>query len=294
MSIIKILQQYSQKDTLEITAQFTLLTFLFVQVGNSFSKPFILLLAGLGLLLHQGYRQPLLWLALCFFTSFRVLYEWPMADNHSYLLALWCLVLTIACYSQEASRILANNARILIGLVFLLASFQKFISPDYLDGTFFRYLFLTDNRFEDFVVLFGNISYHQIDNARQLLDAAQFSKLSLEDEIVPISPAFHLLVILSTWWNLLDQLAIACCFLAPANSRLYKSRDFMLMIFCITAYAVAPVPSFGWLLISMALAQSETTGRVHIAYFFVFFLLLFYFEVPWAEIMVDTLGLGFN
>ena len=293
MSIIKALQRYTQKNAVEIAAQFTLLTLLFAQVGNSFSRPFILLLAALGLLLPHNYRQPQIWLALCFFTSFRVIYEWPMADNHSYLLALWCLVLSVACYSQETGRILANNARLLIGLVFLLASFQKIISPNYLDGTFFRYLFLADNRFEDFVVLFSRISYQQIDNARALLDVAQLSPLTADDEIVPVSPEFHLLVILSTWWNLLDQIAVACCFLAPVNSRLHKSRDFMLLIFCITAYAVAPVSAFGWLLISMALAQCEATDRVRIAYFSAFFLVLFYYEVPWAEILVDFLGLGY-
>lgn len=293
MSIFKVIQRYSQADAIEFSAQFTLLTLLFAQVGNEFSRPFILLLAALGLLLPQGYRHPLLWLALCFFTSFRVFYEWPMADNHSYLLAVWCLSLTVACSSLETSRILANNARVLIGLVFLLASFQKTLSPDYLDGTFFRYLFLADNRFEDFVVLFGNLSYQQINHARELLDASQFSPLNVNDQIAPISSSFHLLVILSTWWKLLDQFAVACCFLAPVKSHLHKSRDFMLLIFCITAYAVAPVPGFGWLLISMALAQSENSTRIRIAYFAVFFLVLFYYEVPWARILVDALGLGY-
>ena len=86
--------------------------------------------------------------------------------------------------------------------LFLLASFQKTLSPDYLDGTFFRYLFLADNRFEDFVVLFGNLSYQQINHARELLDASQFSPLNVNDQIAPISSSFHLLVILSTWWKL--------------------------------------------------------------------------------------------
>jgi len=174
MSVINVLKHYVQKDAIEIAAQFTLITLLFAQVGNSFTRPFILLIAATGILLPQGYRQPQIWLALCFFTGFRVFYEWPMADNHAYLLALWCLTLSIACFSQSTGRILANNARILIGLIFLLASIQKISAPDYLDGTFFRYLFLADIRFEDFVVLFGNISYQDIDNARGVLKTEHF------------------------------------------------------------------------------------------------------------------------
>jgi len=292
MAVIKDVHCFFRKDGFELAARFTLLTLLLAQVGNYFLRPFILLVAALGLLLPHGYRQRPLWLVLCFFTSFRVLYEWPMADNHSYLLALWCLALSIACCSKAPSQILANNSRILIGLVFLLASAQKIISPDYLDGTFFRYLFLADNRFEDFAVLFGNISYQQIDNARVLLESSQFSPGTVNDDIVPVSEEFHRLVILSTWWNLLDQLVIACCFLAPVNSGLHKSRDVMLQIFCITAYAVAPVPGFGWLLISMAMAQTVPTHQVRIAYFLVFFVVLFYYEIPWAKILVDLLDKG--
>jgi hypothetical protein len=125
MSIIKVLKQYVQRDAVEIAAQFTLLTLLFAQVGNAFTRPFILLIAAMGILLHHGYRQPQIWLVLCFFTGFRVFYEWPMADNHAYLLALWCLALSIACFSQSTSQILANNARILIGLIFYWRVFKK-------------------------------------------------------------------------------------------------------------------------------------------------------------------------
>ena len=131
MPIIKALQRYVKKDAVEIAAMFTLLTLLFGHVGNSFTRPFILLIAAMGILLPHGYRQPQIWLALCFFSSFRVFYQWPMADNHAYLLALWCLTLSIACFSQSTGRILANNARILIGLIFFLASVQKISAPEY-------------------------------------------------------------------------------------------------------------------------------------------------------------------
>jgi len=286
MSFTKVVQQYSQQDVVKISAQFTLLTLLFTQVGNSFSRPFIMMIAAVAIVLPQGYRQTPLWMLICFFTGFRVFYEWPMVDNHAYLLALWSLVLVVACLSQQTARVLADNARILIGLVFLLASIQKISSANYLDGTFFRFMFLADNRFEDFVVLLTDISYLQIDNARILLDDAQFSPLSVSDKIVPVSSSFDWLVTLSTWWNLLDQIAVACCFLAPAKSYLAKKRDLSLIIFCITTYAVAPVPGFGWLLVSMALAQCEI-NKFRVAYVFLFFVILFYYEVNIWKILMD-------
>ena len=107
------------------------------------------------------------------------------------------------------------------------------------------------------------------------------------DRIVPVSAKFNVLVVFSTWWNLLDQIAVASCFLAPENSFLYKKRDFSLLIFCITTYAVAPVPGFGWLLVSMALAQCENNNKVRIAYICTFFIILFYYEVPMWRILID-------
>ena len=290
--INKCIEEFNRKKTFELSTQFTLLTLLFSQVGNAYTRPFILSLAAIGLLSDQCRKQSILWFSLFLLTGFRVINQWPMADNHAYLLSLWCLTLFLTTYQESSTKILANNARILIGLVFLLASFQKISAEDYLNGTFFRYLFLTDDRFEDFAILFGNISYQQIDDARRLLDAYQFSPTQSHGEIVPISAEFHLLVVIATWWNVLDQIVIACCFLSPTNSLLFKNRDFVLLVFCITTYAVAPVPGFAWLLISMALAQSESKSRIVIAYLITFFIVLFYYQIHWTTLLVDFFQLG--
>ena len=290
--INKCIEEFNRKKTFELSTQFTLLTLLFSQVGNAYTRPFILSLAAIGLLSDQFRKQSALWFSLFLLTGFRVIDQWPMADNHAYLLSLWCLTLFLTTYRESSTKILANNARILIGLVFLLASFQKISAEDYLNGTFFRYLFLTDDRFEDFAILFGNISYQQIDDARRLLDAYQFSPTQSHGEIVPISAEFHLLVVIATWWNVLDQIVIACCFLSPTNSLLFKNRDFVLLVFCITTYAVAPVPGFAWLLISMALAQSESKSRIVIAYLITFFIVLFYYQIHWTTLLVDFFQLG--
>jgi len=292
ISLFTSLIEFSRNNTADISAQLTLLTLLYTQVGNFLTRPFILSLAAIGLLSRQVRQQSLLWFSLFCLTAYRMLDQWPMADNHAYLLALWCLTFFLYNYREASLTILANNARILIGLVFLLASFQKINADDYLNGSFFRYLFLTDDRFEDFAILFGNISYQQIDDARRLLDAYQFLSTLSHDQIVPLSSEFHVLVIIATWWNLFDQIIVACCFLAPINSLLFKSRDFVLLVFCLTTYAVAPVPGFGWLLISMALVQCESRLRVYIAYYVTFFLILFYYHVHWTQLLAEFFQVG--
>jgi hypothetical protein len=58
-----------------------------------------------------------------------------------------------------------------------------------------------------------------------------------------------------------------------------------------TTYAIAPVEGFGWLLVAMGIAQSEQERRViRVMYLGVFFIILFYREIPWADMLIDHLN----
>jgi hypothetical protein len=54
-------------------------------------------------------------------TGVRAVADWPMADNHAYLLCYWCLALAIAMWLRDLDS-LARNARLLIGLTFAFAA----------------------------------------------------------------------------------------------------------------------------------------------------------------------------
>jgi hypothetical protein len=95
--------------------------------------------------------------------------DWPLSDNHAYLLSYWCLALGLA-FQFKDQNLLIKNARYLVGLVFLLAALQKWTSPDYVNGVFFLSIFLLDERFEEFVVLFSSVSLEQIDMARDYFE----------------------------------------------------------------------------------------------------------------------------
>ena len=68
-------------------------------------------------------------------------------------------------------------------------------------------------------------------------------------------------------------------------------RDSLLILFCFVTYAVAPVVSFGWLLLSMGMAQSEQRSGPRLWYVVAFAALAFYYEVPWARLLVKGFGL---
>lgn len=269
---------------LELAARLSLLALLFTHIGSWGIRPFVLLLAGYGLLAPGAWRSPLLWLALTGLTGWRVQVDWPLADNHAYLLVYWCLALSIAMTATDSAKILAHHARWLIGLVFVFAVIQKWSTANFVDGTFFATLYLLDPRFEDMTVLLTPLTYADIDSARQVM-AADFR--SVTHAVLPFAVPASLRAVasFSTWWSLLEQTAVALCFLAPAGSWLYQRRDLFLILFCLTAYAVAPVSGFGWLLIAMAVSQSSV-GRVRAVYLLSFALLAVYYYMPWASGLV--------
>jgi hypothetical protein len=267
-----------------LAAKLTFVTLLFSPVGDWYVRPVVLCLAAASMLFRDLWRSRWLWTWLAVLTGVRVVADWPMADNHAYLLCYWCLALAIAMWLRDLDS-LARNARLLIGLTFAFAAWQKWTSPDYRDGTFFLTTFLLDERFEDFVVLFTAVTYEQIEAARGYLegDYRAMPAPSLPFEM-PLS--LRWLAWTSTAWNLAEQTLVALSFLAWPNSWLGRLRDAFLLLFCFTIYAVAPVPSFGWLLLAMGAAQWRDSPRTRAGYFAAFAALVFYYEVPWAMLLV--------
>lgn len=273
----------------ELGARLTCLTLLFSPVGDWYIRPIVMCLSGAGLLFAHWWRSRWLWSALALLTITRALVDWPLADNHAYLLGYWCLALAIAVWLDDFTG-LARNARWLIGLAFALAAWQKWTSPDYGNDVFFLTTFLLDDRFEDFVVLLTSLTYEQIDLARDYLEG-DYRTDTPGPLPFQLPGSMLLLARLSTLWNLFEQTLVALAFLLPPGSWLGRLRDSILLLFCFTTYAVAPVVSFGWLLLAMGITQAESSVRLRIVYLTVFAALAFYYEVPWAGLLVQYLGL---
>lgn len=270
----------------ELAARLTCLTLLFSPVGDWFVRPAAMALAGAGLLLPGAWRSPWLWGALALLTGTRVISDWPLADNHAYLLFYWCVALAVAAALRDPE-VLARNARLLIGLMFAAAAWQKWTSPDYPNDVFFLTTFLLDPRFTDFTLLFTTLTPEQIEAGRAYLEALYREPGSAPPFPFPLPAPFRLLATASTWWNLFEQTLVAASFLAPPASRLGRLRDAAMLLFCFTIYAVAPVPSFGWLLLAMTAAQGTPTLRARLWLLGCFAILGFYYEVPWAGLLLD-------
>ena len=132
--------------------------------------PFVLAAACLSLVLRSVRRAPITWLFVALLVAVWVAFVWPLSDNHIYLLAYWCLALGLALSGPAPAATLAASSRWLLGAAFAMAVFWKAVlSPDYVDGRFFRVTLLTDERFADASLLFGGLSRDQMAGNREFL-----------------------------------------------------------------------------------------------------------------------------
>jgi hypothetical protein len=280
--------------TVNLALRLTLLDLLLRPIGDWFLRPAILGLAAFGVALPGQLRRPWLWIVLALLTLLRVLLNWPMADNHAYLLSYWCLAVALALVSHDPRACLALNARLLVGLAFACATLWKVVlSPDYLDGRFFRVVLLTDRRFEAFAQLAGGLTPELLESLRAFVTQHVDGPFFMTADAPREPTRFLWLTYLMTWWTVLLESLIAVTFLWPFGRWAAQWRNAALLVFCVTTYAVAPVEGFGWLLIAMGVAQCDPECRkTRLLYLAVFLLILLYRDAQWVEQLLEFARYG--
>jgi hypothetical protein len=251
--------------------------------------PFVLATACLSLILRPVRRAPLTWLLLAVLIAVRICVVWPLSDNHIYLLAYWCLAVGLALSARRPAATLSTSSRWLLGAAFGMAVLWKgVLSPDYLDGRFFRVMLLTDQRFADASVLLGGLTPDQLSENRAFLEPLPEGAALLTPPPFVEPPRLRALAAAATWGGLVLEALVALLNVIPAGRRVQAARHASLLAFCGTTYALAPVAGFGWLLATMGLAQCQPQQRLlRGAYVAVFVLILLYAEIPWAGVLAD-------
>ena len=153
------------------------------------------------------------------------------------------------------------------------------LSPDYIDGRFFRVTLLTDERFADASLVFGGLSRDQMAENRKFLEPLPEGAELLNPPAFVEPPRLRAFAAIATWGGLLLESLVAllclCLKLAGCEGELDLARHAALLAFCVTTYALAPVAGFGWLLATMGLAHCRPTQRaLRGAYLAVFILIL--------------------
>jgi len=254
--------------------------------------PFVLAAACLSLVLPAVRRTPITWVIVALLVGARIVVVWPLSDNHIYLLAYWCLALALALSDARPAVTLATSSRWLLGAAFAMAVVWKgILSPDYVDGRFFRVALLTDERFADASLVFGGLSRAQMAENRAFLEALPEGAALLNPPAFVEPARLRAFAAIATWGGLALEALIAVLCLVPTRGRVQLARHAALLAFCATTYALAPVAGFGWLIATMGLAQCQPAQRrIAAAYIAVFVLILLYTEIPWAQRLAEWAG----
>jgi hypothetical protein len=265
----------------------TAIALLLRPMGPWYVRPAILALATIVLVSSRALRWAPLWGVLTLLVAARIASDWPLADNHIYLLSYWSLGTALALGTTDPHAALAECSRWLLGLAFAFAVLWKgALSPDYLDGRFFRVTLLTDPRFEDAAMLFGKLTPQTLEANRHALDVLPEGAALLNPPPVVETPRLRLMATVSTWGALLLEVSVAATMLLPGAPAIAVARHITLLGFCLVTYAFAPVAGFGWVLTVLGLTQCRPGQRaLKACYLGMFLLVLFYSEVPWANLL---------
>lgn len=253
----------------------------------------VLLLSGAGLLVPAALRSRLLWAALLAASALPLAFAWPFPDNHDYLTALFALAALCALSLPHPAAAMATSARLLVGLTFLFAVLWKLVlSPDFVDGRFFRVTLLTDGRFEDLTVLATGMSWDEWgDNDQRLGDVLAGEAADGGGFREP--PGIRSLATVLTLATLLLEGGVALAFLWPPARGPSRWRDAWLLVFAAGSYSFATVRGFGWLLMALGVAQTGPDRRAaRWAYVGVFALIGVYRDVPWTRWLIEWRGLA--
>ena len=251
-----VARRLADLDVLDLASVATL----FLIVLNS-GRSTVLLAAALivcviGVFSGRARQSAWFWFAISGGVALANLRDWYLIDNHKYLLNYWCLAMGVAHLSNDPKKILRLNARVIVGLVFLLATLWKLASTEYLSGGFFHYHLLLDTRFELVARFVGGLSAESIAANQQLVGnmvrGSGAPLVSLHDAV-----RLRSIALVFTWWGLIVEALLAVAFLVPIKRLTARWRNYLLWLFAMTVYPVVPVIGFGGQLMLMGLLQSD-------------------------------------
>jgi hypothetical protein len=272
----------------------TLLILLLRPPGEGAVRGLTWLVAGLALALPSLARLSLTWLVLAGLVLARLVVDWPLSDNHIYLLAYWTLGVGLCLLLSSPFTAIGNMSRWLVGSAFLCAILWKgLLTPDFLDARFFRMTLVTDERFADLSRTIGGLTDSQLEANRAALVALPQGAELLDGPVLVEPPALRLLGMTLTWGGFVLEAMIAAAFLSRWPATLHRARHTLLWLFAGVTYAVAPVAGFGWLLTAMGLAQCKPEQReFRLAYVGVFVLVTLYAETPLISVVLGAIRTG--
>ncbi|MDP9766531.1 hypothetical protein [Deinococcus enclensis] len=263
------------------------LIIIFLQGGEQWyiSFPVAILCATALCFPHFKYNDNI-WFAICAVLVVGNFVDWYYIDNHKYLITYWAIVIFLSLKSRNPDTFIATNARLLIGLVFTLATLWKVISPDFMNLRFFTWSLLVDERFTAVIDLITSLStsaiaenhraYQSLGDLSIIHDPASTIQLQASPEIQPLA-------LFLTWWTLIIEGMIGLLYLHGRSGKWRVTADICLLVFLLTTYLPLPVFGFAGTLAIMGNAQA-TRSWTSIA-FIVTLVIVYLYQLPLYEFL---------
>jgi hypothetical protein len=292
MSLKARLTALSAAEPTAIALRLTAVELLLRPMGPGWILAPLVLVATLALLATPVLLSAWTWYAAAGLVAARIIVDWPLPDNHIYLLGYWCLAMGLALGSRMPARTLAESSRLLLGLAFAFAVIWKAtLSPDYRDTRFFTVTLLTDARFADVTRLIGRMSIETLADNRRALEPLPEGAELLEPRALTLTRSFGVLVAAATWGTLAFEALVAATFLYPTGRAIERARHTLLLLFCLVTYAFAPVAGFGWLLLAMGCSLCRPDQPLlRVGYVAAWFVVLFYAEIRWTSPLLQWMS----
>ena len=252
----RVADEPSEEVVLRLTA---LLLLLHGSQSPAFELLFRLICAPL-LLSRSLATNRWLWTALAAISTGSTFAHWLGQDNHKFLITYWTIACCLAVWSRDTARVLAVNGRLLIALAFSFAVFWKIFGGELLNGKFFEMTFLTDPRFEA-IARAGGVAREGLTHN---YDMIRLMRIFPSEQIagrLESSAGLPRIAAGMGWLTVLIEGAVAAAFWLRFKMPELGAHNWLLMLFCVTTYSLAPVLGFGILLVTMGLAQCNTEQR---------------------------------
>jgi hypothetical protein len=231
----------------------------------------------------------ILWLLICAAVAWVNASNWFSIDNHKYLITYWCFAIAIAVASGDPDRILAWNARLLIGLCFAFAVFWKFAAGQFINGAFLHFTFLHDTRVEATTIGIGGLGADALADNRKLLSLLRTFPADGTAVTLSTSATLRGVTLAMSYWTLLIEGSVALSFCSPRPRFLSNLRDLLLMGFIGTTYFLLPVTGFALVLAIMGFAQCDPARKRTRICYLVLCVLIQLTRVPWDDYAVQWL-----
>jgi nitrate reductase NapE component len=208
--------------------------------------------------------------------------EWYKIDNHKYLMTYW--VLACGLWTSGAAGI-HTTARLLVAVVFSLATIWKLLAGQFFDGSFLYASFFTEPRLIPVAAWVGGMPPAELGTGA---DAVRFMLATGEPETslpLPRVPRLGAVAMAMSWLGILIEGSVAALHIA-ASRRLDTARHGALITFVVLTYFIFPVTGFASILGVIGFAQCDPYQmRAQTSYLLVLGVIQLT-VVPWRSLLV--------